>query len=170
MKKKLVILTYDFPPTNGGIARLCSEIAEGMHLYYESVEVVTRDLTGPNVNFSPKNFTVKRFSENRGRLEFAIIKYLKSLPKKDTDILCGLWHPEATLALLSGHRNVFVLGHGTEFLHAGNVFRKYFWLGIYAKIILRNSKKVITNSNFTKGLVKAVYYKTAVEADRKSVV
>lgn len=155
-KKKLIILTYDFPPANGGIARLCREIAAGMHSYYSSVEVVTRDMTGPNTGFTPKNFIVKRFSEKRGRLELAIIKYLKSYNSSEIDILCGVWHPEASLALLAGHRNIYVLGHGTEFLYAKSLFRKHFWINTYCKFILKKIKKIIANSHYTEGLIKNI--------------
>lgn len=155
-KKKLIILTYDFPPANGGIARLCGEIALGMHSYYSSVEVVTRDIIGPNTGFKPKNFNVKRFSENRGRLELAIINYLKNYNSSEVDILCGVWHPEAGLALLAGHKNIYVLGHGTEFLHAKSLFRKHIWINMYCKFILKKVKKIITNSHYTEGLIKNI--------------
>lgn len=155
-KKKIIILTYDFPPANGGIARLCAEIASGMHSYYSSVEVITREMTGPNTGFKPKNFDVKRFSENRGRLELEIIKYLKSYKPSEVDILCGVWHPEVALALLAGHTNIYLLGHGTEFLYAKSLFRKHFWINIYCKFILKKVKKIITNSHYTEGLVKNV--------------
>lgn len=155
-KKKLIVLTYDFPPANGGIARLCSEIAVGMHMYYSSVEVITREMEGPNVYFKPTNFTIKRFLEKRGKLELAIIKYLRRIPKNNVDILCGVWHPEATIAKLAGHKNIYVLGHGTEFLHAQNSFRKYFWINIYSRYILKNVNKVIANSHYTEGLINDI--------------
>ncbi len=116
---------------------MCGEIALGMHSYYSSVEVVTRDIIGPNTGFKPKNFNVKRFSENRGRLELAIINYLKNYNSSEVDILCGVWHPEAGLALLAGHKNIYVLGHGTEFLHAKSLFRKHIWINMYCKFILK---------------------------------
>ena len=67
--------------------------------------------------------------DQKTKLEYAgeedeILKLHLISNKKNIDVLCGLWHPEATLALLAGFKNVFVLGHGTEFLAGKSTFRK----------------------------------------------
>jgi len=40
--KKLILFSYDFPPADGGIARLCHEIAVGALSHYHEVIVLTR--------------------------------------------------------------------------------------------------------------------------------
>lgn len=42
MRKEILIFSYDYPPSDGGIARLCHEIAVGAKKYYEKVVVLTR--------------------------------------------------------------------------------------------------------------------------------
>ncbi len=53
MTNKLIIFSYDFPPSNGGIARLCQEIAVGQQAYFEEVIVLTRKKVGES---NPYNF------------------------------------------------------------------------------------------------------------------
>ena len=37
---KLILFTYDFPPSTGGIARLCYEIVKGSHHKYSEITVL----------------------------------------------------------------------------------------------------------------------------------
>lgn len=160
--KKLIVFSYDFPPSNGGIARLCVEIACGMNTYYDSVTVLTRKQEGENFPYNLKEIESITLPTKRLVCELKALHFLSGLKNKEKyDILCGTWHPESTLALLSGFKNIFVLGHGTEFLSANSFFRKKIWLGWYANFILRKSKLVIANSKYTKGLVHSVSSKSA---------
>jgi phosphatidyl-myo-inositol dimannoside synthase len=155
MSNKLLIFSYDFPPSNGGVARLCKEIAIGMCSHYKEVTIITRKKEKRSESL--KNIEIIELPSSRFKCEIqAYIHLSKINDKENVDIICGLWHPEATLALIAGFKNVFVLGHGTEFLHGNAFFRKYFWLPIYAKCILKKSKLVIANSLYTNNLVKAV--------------
>lgn len=160
--KRLILFSYDFPPSNGGIARLCVEIAYGMNIYYESVIVLTRKKEGENVPYNLKHLEIVELPTKRLVCEISALHFLSTLKNKEKyDVLCGTWHPESTLALLSGFKNVFVLGHGTEFLSANSFFRKKIWLGWYANYILRKSKLIIANSNYTQGLVRGVSSKSS---------
>lgn len=157
MNKKLLIFSYDFPPSNGGIARLCQEIASGMLEYYSEVKVLTRKKSEEQVFHNVNKIEVVELSSARFQCEKEAFQYLYKIKNKENiDVLCGLWHPEATLALLAGFKNVFILGHGTEFLAGKSTFRKYFWLPIYAKWILGKSKLNIANSEYTKGLIHQI--------------
>lgn len=47
---KILIFSYDFPPNDGGIARLCSEIAYHLKQKDYAVEVLTTNHEGINKN------------------------------------------------------------------------------------------------------------------------
>lgn len=152
--KNLIIFSYDFPPSNGGIARLCQEIAIGMKVHYKSVTVLTRKKEGPNITYNLKEVNIIELSNKRVICELEAVLYLLKLKNKDNyDILCGNWHPESFLALVAKHRNIFVLGHGTEFLNGGSFFRKNIWISWYAKLVLNRAKLIIANSNYTEKLI-----------------
>jgi len=158
MNKNLIIFSYDYPPLDGGIARLCNEIAYGALDYYEKVIVLTREKEGLNKSYNTAhNITKIESRSKRIYCEWDCYKYLRSVKnKQDYDILCGLWHPEASIALLSGFQYVYTLAHGTELLSGKTKFKKYFWLPVYAGFILKKVKKVIANSNYTAGLANKI--------------
>ncbi|NGY37421.1 glycosyltransferase family 4 protein [Flavobacterium sp. XN-5] len=163
--KSLVLFSYDFPPSNGGIARLCQEIAVGMKQYYECVTVLTRESEGPADFYNCENIEVIRLPRKRISLEFSAYNYLIKLKnKKSVDVLCGVWHPEAAICQLAGIKNIFILGHGTEFLAGQSSFRKYFWLPFYSKWVLRKARMVIANSSYTKRIVSEIDQCIAVSA------
>lgn len=149
----LFIFAYDFPPSSGGISRLCYEIAAGQENYFKEIVILTRKKKGEYVPAKQSNFRLIELPTKRLKCEMEALKVLKSFDTSSTKILCSLWYPEAFLALLSGHKNVFSLAHGAE-LQAGNSkFRKYIWQAIFAKQVLSRIKLVIANSSYTKGLV-----------------
>ena len=157
MSKKLILFSYDFPPSNGGIARLCHEIAVGMQEYYQEVIVLTRTSQEENKPYNFESVTIIQLPEKRIKCELAALNYLRKIKnKKQVDVLCGVWHPEASLALLAGFKNVFILGHGTEFLDGGSNFRKKIWFPFYAKRIFGKAKLTIANSEYTKGLINKI--------------
>jgi phosphatidylinositol alpha-1,6-mannosyltransferase len=156
-KKSLIVFSYDFPPSNGGIARLCQEIVVGMNNHYEEVIVLTRRKEGPSSPYNFNSVKIVVLPNKRILCELAGLSYLLKIRNKSSyDILCGVWHPEGFISIISGFKNIFILGHGTEFLSGTSVFRAKFWLPYYANFVLKNTKNVITNSNYTKGLVKSI--------------
>lgn len=166
IRKNLIILSFDYPPSTGGVARLCHEITLGMQKYYGVIKVITSDSKGtaqPH-NLS-KNIEIIKVSSKRVKCEYEVFKILRKLrDKKAYDVLCGLWHPEAFLAQLAGMKHIFILAHGAELLPGNSKFRKYFWFPIYGRQVIQNAKKVISNSRYTKGLVSSVASKAVVEA------
>lgn len=163
--RNLLIFTYDFPPSNGGIARLCQEIAVGMQPYYQSITVLTRKKTGYNKPYNFDKVNIIELPSKRLLCELAAYWHLLNIKnKKNTDILCGIWHPEATLCLIAGLKNIFVLTHGTELLSGSSNFRRKIWLPKYGKRVLGKVKKNISNSNYTKGLILKINPKADVIA------
>ncbi len=165
INKTLLIFSYDFPPSNGGIARLTYEIAIGAVNKFEKVIVITRKNTSSQkpYNFND-NIEVKYLPSKRGKTELSAIKYLSAIKNKEEYyLLCGLWHPEVILAKLSGFKNINVLSHGAELLSGASKFRKMFWLPVYAKRML-NKVNIIANSEYTAKLNRRVSPKATVTA------
>lgn len=165
MRKELLIFSYDYPPSNGGIARLCHEIAIGAKRYYDKVTVLTRKKDKAHVPYNYNGIDRVEFPASRIKCELAAYHYLRKVKEKnEVDVLCGVWHPEGFISWISGMKNVFILGHGTEFLSGDSKFRKWFWLPFYSSFVLNRAKKVITNSNYTARLVSNVTDKAKVIA------
>lgn len=143
--ERIIILTYDYSPNNGGIARLCKEIVKQCILTKTDYLVVT-NIDGP----AEKN--VERIVGWRGIVEFKILHFLKKNRKKGDVIITGLFHPDGMIGLLSGIPCCF-LAHGAELMSGEGFFRKHIW-SYYRKIILSKSPKVIANSDYTRNLVK----------------
>jgi len=164
MKNKLIIFSYDFPPSNGGIARLCNEIANGMATKYSEITVVTRKKEGPQIAYNKNLYTLVELPTKRFLCEWKAYSYLKNIKdKQNYHLLCGVWHPEATISWLAEFKNINVLSHGAELLHGENKFRKYFWLPIYAHWIL-NKVTIIANSEYTAKLSSKIAPKAKVKA------
>lgn len=164
-KKNLLIVSYDYPPSTGGIARLCHEITLGLTSYYKTIKVFTVAVPTTTKHVTTASAQIIRFPTRRIQCELATIRAIRKIKNKNSyDVLCGIWHPEALLAFLGGMKNVYILGHGAEFLPGASKFRKSFWLPIYSKYILGKAKKVITNSFYTKNLVKSIQPKAITKA------
>ena len=154
MCKNLIVFSFDFPPSNGGISRLCFELANEMDYFYEKVIVLTSRKNGPQ-NIKSNKFEIIYFPEQRVIREFLAWKYLFSLKEKNNyNIICGIWHPEALITLLARFRKVNVLAHGAELKNIKS-FKNIFWFGLYAKSIFKFIS-VICNSKYTFGLVNKI--------------
>lgn len=164
-KKTLLLFSYDYPPSDGGIARLCHEIAVGAKKKYDRVVVLTRKRDKIHLPYNYNEIEIVELPTPRIKCEFAAFKYLRKIKDKiKVDVLCGVWHPEALISLISGMKNVFILGHGTEYLSGNSTFRKLFWLPVYSKFVLNHAKKIITNSKYTARLVFKITNKAKVTA------
>ena len=147
--KRVIILTYDYPPNNGGIARLCFEIKKQCKLNGLSVRVVTLASSGTDME---NDEDVIRIVGKRGLLEWRILNYLKKNTERDDIILTGTFHPDGLLGWLSG-RKVYMLAHGAELLPGKSFFQKYVWT-YYRKYLFKSASGVIANSHYTERLVR----------------
>lgn len=156
-KRNLLLITYDYPPSTGGIARLCHEITSGLASFYDTIKVLTVDTPTVSTPYNATDVEIIRLPPKRIQCELATIRAIRNIKNKPSyDVLCGIWHPEALLAFLGGMKNIYVLGHGAEFLAGASNMRKHIWLPIYSKWILGKAKKIITNSQYTKKLVQTI--------------
>ncbi|MBQ7690505.1 MAG: glycosyltransferase family 4 protein [Muribaculaceae bacterium] len=143
---RLVVLTYDYPPNNGGIARLCREIVGCCKAEGVPCQVVTAVAGEPAQN-------VERITGKRGVVEWKIYRYLRENLAPGDVVLTATFHPDGLLAVLAGARNRFFLAHGAELL-PGRSWLRRFVFGRYRSWLLKKASKVIANSHYTAGLVK----------------
>ena len=153
--RELVIFAYDFPPSQGGIARLCHEIAKNSRKYYQKITVLTRTSGFDAAEID--SLELIELPKKRIRCEWAAYRYLRRISKRDdVDVICGLWHPEGAIGRMAGVRSLFILGHGGEFLPGNSLFRKRFWLPVYARWVFKKPAVMIANSSFTSGLIQRI--------------
>ena len=162
--KTLLIFAYDFPPSTGGISRLCYEIAIGQEAYFNEIVVLTRKKKGQYQSEKLTNFKLIELPSQRVKCELKAFQVLKSFNLKTTTILTSLWYPEAFLAVASGHKNIYSLAHGAELQPGDSKFRKHIWQKLFGRYVLNRIKRVISNSNFTKNLVEKIAPNVSVEA------
>ena len=146
---KIIILSYDYPPNDGGISRLCFEIKKQLELNNHSVQVVCLQAKGTDLE---NDRNVVRLPSKRIQVEWEMLKYLRRHTSKDDIVLADTYHPSGLLAYLAG-RKFYVLAHGAELLSGNSFFRKVLW-NYYRKWILAKADFVIANSHYTEGLVR----------------
>ena len=162
--KTLLIFAYDFPPSTGGISRLCYEIAIGQEACFNEIVVLTRKKKGQYQSEKLTNFKLIELPSQRVKCELKAFQVLKSFNLKTTTILTSLWYPEAFLAVASGHKNIYSLAHGAELQPGDSKFRKHIWQKLFGRYVLNRIKRVISNSHFTKNLVEKIAPNVSVEA------
>lgn len=165
-KRNLIILSYDYPPSTGGIARLCHEISIGLKQYYKKIKVITVDIKGITIPYNAsQDIEIVKLAPKRIQCELKTVQILRKLKNKETyDVICGMWHPEGFLAYIAGMKNIYILSHGAELLAGNSKFKKWFWLPFYANFVLNKAKKIVTNSRYTKKLVENITAKATVIA------
>lgn len=147
--KRIVILSYDYPPNNGGIARLCGGIVNELKRRSIPYIVVTNVKDERDTN---KN--IVRICGRRGIVEWKILKYLIWHTTSNDIVICDTWHPAGILSII-GSRNTYILAHGAELLPGIGFYRKYI-RPIYRTWVLRHSNGIIANSHYTERLANSV--------------
>lgn len=148
LMNRIVLLSFDYPPNNGGISRLCHEIIKELKRRDLSYEVVT------NVYSDQQEENITRLPGKRGFTEFRILKYLRKHTSPEDIIICDTWHPAGIIALLSGRR-FYILAHGAEFL-PGSTFLRNRIIPKYRQIVLKKAAGIIANSHYTANLVDSL--------------
>lgn len=149
--RKTLLFTIDFPPNFGGVANYCKKVCE--HLPADKIVV----LTIKDIRAKEKKQTYKIYHKN---LLTNLLIWPKWLPsfwhlykiirkEKIKIVLVGQVLPLGTVAMLLSKIIKFdyiVLTHSFDILAAQKSKRKKYLL----KKILKNSKYITANSNFTK--------------------
>lgn len=156
--KRVIIFSYDFPPNNGGVSRLTSNIAKHLNLQKRenyTIEVLTiRNERRINKQYDYPIHTV--VSTLKGRT-FDAYRFLTNIKdKKNVIVICGLWWPEGLVAEIAGIKNIFILTHAAEIRPDNTWFRKKIWIPVIASTVLTKAKGVLANSKFTSDLSKSL--------------
>lgn len=147
---RAILHTSDYPPNDGGIARLCWEIATGLRRSGTPVQVIAP---------APRNGTAKppspvpevRVSHFRPWQELASYRAL-CRRKGNGPVICGLWYPDGLLAQAAGVRPRVILAHGAELMPTEAHWRRSLW-GRMLRNVCESADLVVANSEYTRKLV-----------------
>jgi phosphatidylinositol alpha-1,6-mannosyltransferase len=150
MSEETLLLSSDYPPKDGGVARLCQEIvlAERHRGWQVRVIAPLRNLQAANASADRIDLPV---SARRLRMEAGMFTHMRALRGKGPAI-CALWYPDGLIAVAAGVRPLVVLAHGSELMPVASPLRAPIWLALRRKV-LRAADLVIANSRYTRDLV-----------------
>ncbi len=122
----MILHSFDYPPMDGGIARLCGEIAAGLRRRGREVEVVTQAGESGAGSRVPE-LAETRVTAQRPWREWQALRRLRGSVGGDSPVICGTWYPEGLLAMLAGVRPIVILAHGNELLPVASRWRRATW-------------------------------------------
>lgn len=151
MKEQITLLSYDYPPNDGGISRLTAAFATELAAKGINIEICTLDANTAVQGLQRPNLPTVELPKTKGRRELGLLRYLLSKPKK-SKIITTVWNPEATIAWLLGRKKIYILAHGNEVMPypKGIKYSLKSWL---RKKVLATARSVICNSRYTEQLV-----------------
>jgi len=146
---KLLIYSFDYPPNDGGISRLCCELAREYGANGDDALVLTQASTAPAGPRPPQVGEI-RTSARRPRREWD--SYRALVQRRSVPVICGIWYPEGLIATLAGVRPRIILAHGTELLPRRSHWRCKLWSRLQ-RWTLASADLVIANSEYTRRMV-----------------
>jgi phosphatidylinositol alpha-1,6-mannosyltransferase len=155
------LLSFDYPPSDGGIARLCSKLA--MELANEGIEIrVTthRRSVGAGGPQPPSVPTITVPSVRPIRELTAAMK-LRSQPK--VPVIVAAWYPEGVVAKLAGAEQLVVMAHGAEIFPPRDHWRRWWWPA-FSRRVFESASAVVANSRYTVNLVRSLAPRSKVDA------
>ena len=167
--RDVLLFSFDYPPNEGGISRLCGEIVKGLARRGPGVTVLTRLMAHGAGDPATPQVPELRVRGGRPRRELEALRVLRRTAA-GTAVICGLWYPEALLAALVGVRPVVILAHGAELLSPR--WRRPLWPGLM-RGVLEWATLVVANGEYTRRLAasaapncRCVAVHLAVDHDR----
>ena len=157
----VVIFSFDYPPHDGGISRLCAAIAHQIASDSHHLLTLTEDA---KISDGPQSPTPKviRVTTLRPLRELAALWKLLTLPRNAL-IVSGIWYPEGLLALLARRRRTVILAHGLELRSSASRFKRWLRARLLTAVC-RSARVVVTNSEYTGRLVAAAVPEARVVA------
>ena len=170
MKPDYLMFSYDYPPSEGGISRLCVAVVDELIKRNFTVSALSTEIR-TDQGFKIPSISEVRVPHKRGMRELMSWWTLLKTPKH-TIIITDVWFPEALIAILAGHRNIVVLAHGNDIMKGRSTFKNKL-LNRARKWLLTRVPLVICNSHYTQGVVletvpqaKTVAIPLGVDVDR----
>ena len=149
----LRLLTFDYPPLDGGIARLCAHLAVALEDEGVKVEVITvpapagiEGLARPRV----RTVTMPALRPIREVAAVTRMRVAGGVP-----VLAATWYPEGLIAQLSGARRVAVMALGGELFPPAGIWRRWWWPRL-GRRVLESASAVVAISRYTSDLVRLV--------------
>jgi len=147
----MIIFSFDYPPNDGGISRLCEEIVKGLSRKGIRVNVLTQEEQNNRKGFVPDTYETRVTSKRPWRELYAIRKL--RYWRKDAPIICGIWYPEGLLAIITGIHPVIIFAHGLELFPTRSWHRRYIW-NIFKKYVFRNADLIVADSQYSFNILK----------------
>lgn len=157
----MLVFSLDYPPNDGGIARLATEIVRGLAACDYPVRVLSMQYDGETPQID-ELVPTKRLTSKRPLCELSALVELFTRARNDICI-SGIWYPDGLLAQLAGLQNHVVLAHSAELYPPRQKWRQPLWRYL-KRMVLENAKVVIANSHFTADFVTQVAPKANVIA------
>lgn len=146
----MILHSFDYPPLDGGVSRLCAEIALGCRRRGTEIIALTQSSSAETSSLVPEIPEV-RVTSDRPRREWQAMRWLKQNMRKGT-VVCGTWYPEGVLATIVNSRPRIILAHGSELLPTRSPLRRGAWRRIQ-KRVLESADLIVANSEYTRRLV-----------------
>ena len=153
MKKCVCMVSFDYPPLEGGISRLCAAIVDDLRLRNHRVEVISRQTKAQHQAFQVPKTPEFRVAPKRFKADWQLFKRLRKYHRHDI-VITGVWYPEALIAWLAGCRHIAILAHGNDIMHGQSTVKNRL-LSWVRKRVFKHADVVIANSRYTGDLVAA---------------
>lgn len=151
--KPIALLSYDYPPNDGGISRLCGAVMQELHRQGRQVSVLTLGAT-ETAGLQRPDVPTTEVPRSKLLRELATARFLRQL-QPGTCAIASVWNPEATVANLLGHRDLIVMAHGNEVMPYPSSLG-FALKSALRRHVLRAARAVVCNSHYTQGLVQAL--------------
>jgi phosphatidylinositol alpha-1,6-mannosyltransferase len=144
------LYSSDYPPNDGGIARLCAGLAASWPNFISKPGVLyhSRD-AAPRIHPSSGDIGI-RIVGPRILREWRSFRFLRRV-RDPGFVVCGLWYPDALIALLAGVGPLVILAHGSELMPAAG-WRRSVWRRLL-RWVCESADLVVANSSYTRALV-----------------
>jgi phosphatidylinositol alpha-1,6-mannosyltransferase len=148
--KDILLISSDYPPNDGGIARLCSAIVSEYSHASVDVQVIA---SAPRNGSTPPTSGIRevRVSNLRPWREWNIYRALRNRTGRGP-VICGLWYPDGLLAQVARVGPRVILAHGFELMPSKARWRRKIWRRMLQSVC-ESADLVIANSEYTRKLV-----------------
>lgn len=157
---RIDLFSFNYPPADGGISRLCAELVCGLGRKGVEIQVLSQRERKPGSDVP--DVAEERVTARRPWRELAAVRALSRRGPRRA-VVCGRWYPEGLLAMLAGARPLVILAHGLELRPTREQWRRGAWRRL-RRLVLGRADLVVANSRYTARLVSEAAPGARVEA------